>query len=180
MLCLIWQSLVVPCLRQGGGIPGDQLERVFQYGFTTVQLDAADASVRPFQYSLMTLFLLATCTNLACNIMHAQQGLLCWPTTCQACPPARCPHLHSLLSRECPYSGLCAAQTSPQHGDLWSGMAQRQATPGGPWRMGGLGFGLPMSRLYARYFGAHAGLAAPPGAGHSLMATACVHAVVWL
>ena len=45
-------------------------------------------------------------------------------------------------------------QTSPQHGNLWSDMAQRQATPGGPWRMGGLGFGLPMSRLYARYFGA--------------------------
>lgn len=37
---------------------------------------------------------------------------------------------------------------------MWAQMAERAALPGGPWRMGGLGFGLPLSRLYARYFGA--------------------------
>ena len=39
---------------------------------------------------------------------------------------------------------------------MWAQMSERAALPGGPWRMGGLGFGLPLSRLYARYFGAKA------------------------
>ena len=33
-------------------------------------------------------------------------------------------------------------------------MAAPAVGASGPWRMGGLGFGLPLSRLYARYFGA--------------------------
>lgn len=37
---------------------------------------------------------------------------------------------------------------------MWGAMTARSASPGGPWKMGGLGFGLPLSRLYARYFGA--------------------------
>ena len=41
---------------------------------------------------------------------------------------------------------------------MWAQMSERAALPGGPWRMGGLGFGLPLSRLYARYFGAVASL----------------------
>ena len=41
---------------------------------------------------------------------------------------------------------------------MWAQMSERAALPGGPWRMGGLGFGLPLSRLYARYFGADASL----------------------
>ena len=32
-------------------------------------------------------------------------------------------------------------------------MAAPAVGASGPWRMGGLGFGLPLSRLYARYFG---------------------------
>ena len=48
---------------------------------------------------------------------------------------------------------------------MWAQMAERAALPGGPWRMGGLGFGLPLSRLYARYFGATASPADVNGAG---------------
>ncbi len=50
----------------------------------------------------------------------------------------------------------CGLQESQsQEGiNMWSHMTERSASPGGPWRMGGLGFGLPLSRLYARYFGA--------------------------
>ena len=49
---------------------------------------------------------------------------------------------------------------------MWVQMAERAASPGGPWRMGGLGFGLPLSRLYARYFGKLPSL--PPGPKHAL------------
>lgn len=41
----------------------------------------------------------------------------------------------------------------PTFGAAWS-VAQVPATTGNRFRMGGLGFGLPLSRLYARYFGA--------------------------
>ena len=44
-------------------------------------------------------------------------------------------------------------------------MYERAALPGGPWRMGGLGFGLPLSRLYARYFGANSSPADLNGTG---------------
>ena len=54
------------------------------------------------------------------------------------------------------YCYFAAAQvgSKEEDGAMWMQMAERSSTPGGPWRMGGLGFGLPLSRLYARYFGA--------------------------
>ena len=47
------------------------------------------------------------------------------------------------------------------NGSMWAQMSERAASPGSPWRMGGLGFGLPLSRLYARYFGKLRSIRAP-------------------
>ena len=54
-------------------------------------------------------------------------------------------------ARDAPISSKCVQ--GQDEGAVWAQMAERAASPGGPWRMGGLGFGLPLSRLYARYFG---------------------------
>lgn len=69
--------------------------------------------------------------------------LLAANLTLQGCVEALTPSSHAM-------------QTDSREGDsgMWMQMAERSSTPGGPWRMGGLGFGLPLSRLYARYFGA--------------------------
>lgn len=52
----------------------------------------------------------------------------------------------------------------PSFGAGWS-VAQIPVTSGNRFRMGGLGFGLPLSRLYARYFGTSAEDGAGGGVG---------------
>ena len=60
-------------------------------------------------------------------------------------------HAHQQDFRQLHGAGVCVQ--GQDEGAVWAQMAERAASPGGPWRMGGLGFGLPLSRLYARYFG---------------------------
>ncbi|BDA46288.1 [3-methyl-2-oxobutanoate dehydrogenase [lipoamide]] kinase [Coccomyxa sp. Obi] len=100
-ICKAQSSVTLRISDQGGGIPDDQLDKVFQYGFTTV---GAQDSTMPVPGSV--------------------EGV-----------------------------------------NMWSHMTERSASPGGPWRMGGLGFGLPLSRLYARYFGGDLQLVSMPGYG---------------
>ncbi|EIE24046.1 alpha-ketoacid dehydrogenase kinase [Coccomyxa subellipsoidea C-169] len=113
-ICKAQSSVTLRISDQGGGIPDDQLDKVFQYGFTTV--GAEDASM-PVEGHFV---------RISCGLQESQ---------------------------------------SQEGINMWSHMTERSASPGGPWRMGGLGFGLPLSRLYARYFGGDLRLVSMPGYG---------------
>ena len=63
-----------------------------------------------------------------------------------------------LIRRPVQETGCLRTQSAASNKQLQVDDSLQMAAPAvgasGPWRMGGLGFGLPLSRLYARYFGA--------------------------
>ena len=103
---------------QGGGIEHDLLDRVWRYGYTTI---------------------------------NQSPGSRYHPRHCHSEPAARCEHANACTQVQnvgtTQLLSVCCSEASASLplGDMQS--------MGGHFRMGGLGFGLPMSRLYARYFG---------------------------
>lgn len=113
---------------QGGGIPEEQQEAVWRYGFTT-----------------------------AAGEETGNGGSSSYSS--------------SYSSSVAPSSQSASSSSSPSMQMMDAMMAEggggdaNAPSPSSRWRMGGLGFGLPLSRLYARYFGGDLKLVSMPGYG---------------
>lgn len=144
---------------QGGGIPEDSLEQVFQYGYTTVDDGELSAQVPSHAIASAHWTLRRGLSAKAYFSPSTSQPSHCCPLVIMLWLLAEMHCTHGLLgshAQQRDFHELHEAGLRVQgqdEGAVWAQMAERAASPGGPWRMGGLGFGLPLSRLYARYFG---------------------------
>lgn len=124
-ICAGVSDLTVRITDQGGGIPADQLEKVWSYGYTTIKSGSASSS--------------------------------------------------SGSSGSSGGSAKDGVNTRSHSADMWN-VADWSLPAAGPsgvrnFRMAGLGFGLPLSRLYARYFGGELTLQVMPGYGTDVYIT---------
>jgi len=111
---------------QGGGIPEEQQEAVWRYGFTTAA--GGEEAVSSSRSS-----------------------------------SSSSPSSSSVVA---PSSMMDAMMMADGGGGGGGGSPSASPNPASSrWRMGGLGFGLPLSRLYARYFGGDLKLFSLPGFG---------------
>ena len=118
---------------QGGGIPEEQQEAVWRYGFTTAAAAAEGEET----------------SGVVSSASSASSAPSAPPSSSSSSSTTTTTMMMDAMMAE---GGGCSSPALP-------------SPPSSRWRLGGLGFGLPLSRLYARYFGGDLRLISMPGYG---------------